>query len=204
MRDEPRSVFFSKNTFIFSGRLYATVERLAIWEESDIQKTKEIYLGLSYEDVSEGLGIRGSQINQEWHKLVQAFRDRLRTSGMRLIVETAHLADDLACLEENTLYDYTWLHGVSLQVPLCLRHLKRKGLRQLHVSLSWSAEIESMIEKDIMSPNYDSEAEDKLDWRDGGYGPLILLQVRSIEALFEFFESQSVAVYRGGLPLAKY
>ena len=162
---EATEIFFSKNVFRFSGNFPATTQFLAALPTRAIGNIRVIELHLDFERLYSGLGKPRNEDAREWHDLIALLRDRLILSKvwLSILAVDGDTEESMVSLIDDGDNDYSWLHTTSFQLLKPLEQLK--GLKKFHVSLCWSTDFESVVEKAVMGPEYDSTAEGKPTYR---------------------------------------
>lgn len=106
----------------------------------------------------------GNMLFKSWNRLVETIRDALAVSKLWISLDAGDAHEDYLYLQDRYIDeeggDFDWLRTAYAEIigPL-KQHLK--GLRKLHVFLSWFPEYEREAEQEVVGPKYDSAAEGK-------------------------------------------
>ena len=155
MHEEAMHVFFSHNRFVLKGDLEETLRFLTKLPDRAIQSIKTLDLEIS----TEQLGSR----NTLWPRIVDLIGNRCRLGRLWLSIDVDYSIQNLSNFRTDR--ERTLLPDVLLPEP-CLRILdplrRLRGLHRFHVFINVEKPWETIAEKQVMGPQYDSTAEGKL------------------------------------------
>ena len=172
MSNDVCEVFFSRNRFILKGDMAASRRFLENLPESAARRIRKLDLKLSFDDVAK----MGDQLHTipyaerrecAWHGLIRTIGERLDLSKLWLSVDAGMIRTDLLA-GNGHLFEYEgygFLNEAWYQIFAPMRRLRMPvsgGLRKFHVFLAWDSKYESLAEKEIMGPTYNSASEGKL------------------------------------------
>ena len=172
MSDDACEVFFSRNRFILQGDMAGSRRFLENLTESAARRIRKLDLKLSFDDVAK----MGDQLHTipyaerrecAWHGLIRTIRERLDLSRLWLSVDTCMIRTHLLDCQGHffEFENYGFLNEAWYQIFAPMRQLRMPisgGLNKFHVFLAWDSMYESLAEKEIMGPTYDSAEEGKL------------------------------------------
>lgn len=174
MSDDVCEVFFSRNRFVLKGNMSASRHFLENLPASAARRIRQLDLELSFDDVAK----MGDQLHTipyaerrecTWHGLIRTIRERLDLSKLWLSIDAGKfrtdLFDDGGTGHIFEFDGYGFLNEAWYQIFAPLRQLRNPvsgGLKKLHVFLAWDSKYETLAEKEIMGPSYNSAGEGKL------------------------------------------
>jgi len=165
VHSDATSVFFSQNSFTFTGNFGATRRWIFNLPSIYTQHLRTIELGISYEQLYWHIRDPDTQVARDWIALITSIASLLPLPKLCLIINARRMRETLLDLYDHGDDDHAWLHTAYMQLfdPL-YKQLRGRGLRNFYVLLPWWLQYETAAERAVMGPGYDSESEGKSDF----------------------------------------
>lgn len=168
MHSDATFVFFSQNCFTFTGDFSATRRWIFNLPPIYLQHLRTVELEVTFEQLYRGIRNPDTQVARDWAALITSVASLLQLPKLWLIINAGPMRDILLEMDDQGDYDYAWLHTAYAQLFGPLRQqLRGRGLRRFYVLLGWWIEYETIGERAVMGPDYDSQSEGKLEFSRG-------------------------------------